>query len=162
MNYFFRVLLAMLLIGSSLGQASNDENSIAKSELQADNQTYSPGMGEIMAGIQLRHAKLWYSGIGGNWKLAEYELDEILEGLDDVKKYQPNFEGKPIAEMIGPITSESIKNLEQAIKVKNKGLFVKSFDGLSHACNACHATNGFGFIHIQRPVTPPLTNQRYK
>nr|SPS06284.1 conserved exported protein of unknown function [Candidatus Nitrotoga fabula] len=147
---------------SGLANAAGDAQADINPELSDVSQNYSPGVGEIMAGIQLRHAKLWYAGTGGNWKLAKYELDEIQEGLEDVKKYHPDFEGRPLAEMVGPITSGPVEKLAKAIQARQKVLFMKSFDGLSQACNTCHTVNGFDFIHIQRPVTQPFTNQRYK
>lgn len=39
---------------------------------------YIPGLGEIMAATQMRHAKLWFAGQAGHWPLAAYELDELL------------------------------------------------------------------------------------
>ncbi|CAE6709184.1 hypothetical protein [Candidatus Nitrotoga fabula] len=158
----FLNLLFFFVAFSGQAYAADDEQADINPELPDVSQNYSPGVGEIMAGIQLRHAKLWYAGTGANWKLAKYELDEILEGLEDVKKYHPDFEGRPLAEMIGPITSGPVEKLTKAIQARQKVLFMKSFDGLSQACNACHTANGFDFIHIQRPVSQPFTNQRYK
>ncbi len=43
---------------------------------------YAPGLGEIMGGIQTHHAKLWYAGINDNWKLAQYEIDELKERFE--------------------------------------------------------------------------------
>ncbi|MFZ1548751.1 MAG: hypothetical protein WAT12_16940 [Candidatus Nitrotoga sp.] len=161
MNFLLKVLSVFLLLYTNLAQASHDEAAGAKQESPAVNQAYTPGLGEIMVGIQLRHAKLWFAGLARNWRLAKYELDEILEGFDDAKKYQPDFKGKPIAEMIGQIISGPINKLEQAIESKDKAAFKKSFDGMSNACNACHTANGYDFISIQRPTTLPLTNQRF-
>lgn len=161
MNFFLKVLSVFLLLYINLAQASHDEPAGAKQKLPDVSQTYTPGIGEIMVGVQIRHAKLWYAGLAGNWRLAKYELDEILEGFEDAKKYQPDFKGKPIAEMIGLITSDPIKKLEQAIEAKDKAAFKKSFDGVSNACNVCHTTYGYDFISIQRPTTLPLTNQRF-
>ena len=45
--------------------------------------SYVPGMGEIMGATQMRHSKLWFAGNASNWKLANYELSEIGEGLED-------------------------------------------------------------------------------
>ncbi|HEU4718945.1 MAG TPA: hypothetical protein VFU15_13970, partial [Bacteroidia bacterium] len=50
--------------------------------------TYRPGFGEFMSGIQVHHAKLWFAGKEQNWKLADFELHEIMETVDDLKKYQ--------------------------------------------------------------------------
>jgi hypothetical protein len=112
-------------------------------------QSYTPGLGEFMSAIQLRHAKLWFAGKGKNWQLAAYELDELKEAFGDAARYQPEFKGQPIA------------RLEQAIEARDSPRFVKAYDSLSHACSACHQATGHGFISIQRPTFPPLTNQRY-
>ncbi len=50
-----------------------------------------PGLGEIMSVIQQHHAKLYYAGSLENWELADYQLDEIKEGLEDAAKYHPQF-----------------------------------------------------------------------
>lgn len=125
-------------------------------------QGYTPGLGEFMSAIQVRHAKLWFAGQGKNWPLAAYELDELKEAFEDAAKYQPNFKGKPIAAMIGPITTRPITQLEKAIDAKDTVRFAKAFDSLSNACTSCHQDAGYGFIAIQRPSFPPLTNQRFE
>src|SRR4051812_29415329 len=50
---------------------------------------YIPGLGEIMTLQQMRHLKLWFASQAGNWSLADYELDELKEGFEDVVKYSP-------------------------------------------------------------------------
>lgn len=122
---------------------------------------YVPGLGEFMAAIQLRHAKLWFAGKAKNWQLAAYELDELREVFEDAAKYQPEFKGKPIAELIGQVTNEPMASLEKAIRTKDATGFAKALDQLSAACTSCHQSTGYGFISIQRPVSPPLTNQRF-
>lgn len=122
---------------------------------------YVPGLGEIMGSIQMRHAKLWFAAKGGNWPFAAYELDELKEGFEDAISYQPDFKGKPIAEMVGPATQMPISELAKAIDEKNISHFVKAYDQLSRACSSCHQSAGRGFIVIQRPTAPPVTDQRY-
>lgn len=124
-------------------------------------QPYVPGLGEMMGAIQLRHAKLWYAGKVRNWELADYELGEIKEAFVDAATYQPVFKGRPVAEMLQPITNDAIVSVEKAIEAKNAAQFSKAFDHLSNACNTCHKSAGYGFISIQRPTTEPLTNQRF-
>ncbi|MEO6833090.1 MAG: hypothetical protein ABI378_11270, partial [Chitinophagaceae bacterium] len=41
--------------------------------------TYKPGFGEFMSGIQVHHNKLWFAGKNQNWALADFEIHEILE-----------------------------------------------------------------------------------
>ena len=36
-----------------------------------------------------------------------------------------------------------------------------AFDDLTDGCNACHAAANKPFIHIQRPTTPPFSNQDF-
>ena len=113
-----------------------------------------------MSAIQVRHAKLWFAGKGKNWPLAAYELDEVNEAFEDAAKYQPEFKGKPIAKIIEPMTAEPVAQLEKAIEAKDSIRFVRAYDSLTHACS-CHQATDHGFISIQRPTFPPLTNQRF-
>lgn len=122
---------------------------------------YTPGLGEIMGGIQLRHAKLWFAGEARNWELASYELGEIREAFEDAAKYQPAFKGRPIAQMIDPVINPPSAALEHAIKDRNPAQFSRAFDQLSSACVSCHRAAGYGFIVIRRPSSPPFTNQQF-
>lgn len=122
---------------------------------------YTPGLGEFMSAIQVRHAKLWFAGRGKNWQLAAYELGELKEGFADAAKYQPEFKGQPIAKIIEPMTAQPIAQIEKAIEAKDSARFVSAYDNLSRACSECHQNTDHGFIVIQRPTSPPLTNQRF-
>ena len=50
---------------------------------------YAPGLGEIMGGIQTHHAKLWFAALNNNWKLSEYEIDEIKERFEQAAELKP-------------------------------------------------------------------------
>ncbi|OGU49726.1 MAG: hypothetical protein A2199_10515 [Hydrogenophilales bacterium RIFOXYA1_FULL_63_33] len=152
--------LAIVSITHALAEVPEAERS--QPQPTTMNDAYTPGLGDFMGQIQMRHAKLWFAGKAKNWQLAAYELDEIKEAFEDVAKYQPNFKGRPIAEMIGPVTAQPIAQLEKAIDAKNPVRFAKAFDRLSNACTSCHQAAGYGFIAIQRPSFPPLTNQRFE
>src|SRR5262249_53615530 len=45
-----------------------------------------PRLGEMMVQQQMRHIKLWFAGDAGNWPLADYEIDQLKDGFDDVAK----------------------------------------------------------------------------
>lgn len=111
-------------------------------------EAYVPGLGEFMAAIQTRHAKLWFAGRAKNWELAAYELDELKEAFADAAKYQPDFKGKPIAELIGQVTNEPMEFLVKAIAAKDAQGFAKAMDRLSASCTSCHQSTGYGFILI--------------
>ncbi len=157
---FLFATLALVHVSPCVGRAASQEGTSTPSQ-RPEQQGYTPGLGEFMTAIQMRHAKLWFAGKGRNWELAAYELDEIKEAFEDVARYQPQYEGKPIAAMIGPIASGPIAQIEKAIDAHDFMGFVKAYDKLSHACSACHQATEHGFIRIKRPTFPPVTNQRF-
>lgn len=69
---------------------------------------YFLGVGELMGATQMRHAKLWFAGKSMNWLLAQYELGEIKEGLDDAVLYHPVFKNAPLS---GPFDNYMSKPL---------------------------------------------------
>jgi len=128
---------------------------------QPAKEPYQPGLGEFMTATQLRHAKLWFAGKNNNWALAAYEIDEIKEGLEDAAKYHANNDGVPVAELIKAIIDPRLEQLEKAIEGKSSTQFAAAFDELTNGCNGCHAKAGKPFIRIQRPTTPPVSNQNF-
>ena len=122
------------------------------------NDSYKSGLGEFMVGIQMHHAKLWFAGINNNWKLADFEVQEIHEALDDVKKYITDRpETKKIDMIFAPL--DSVTN---AIKLQNLALFKASFTSLTGTCNNCHRATEHEFNVITIPTTPPVSNQQFK
>lgn len=146
-----RTLIIALLASSLTGAVAADEQPTAE--------PYVPGFGEFMGATQVRHAKLWFAGEAENWELAAYELDEIREGLEDAVKLHPTHKDVPVAEMIKAKLDAPLGDVEKAIETKEKSRFTRAFDGLTAACNACHTEASYGFIKVQRPTRPPVSNQ---
>src|SRR5216110_2272082 len=113
------------------------------------NEPFKPGLGEIMTLQQMRHLKLWLAMQAGNWALADYELDELKEGFEDITKYYPTKDDVPVGTMA------------EAIEAKDKKNFAGGFDRLTASCNACHQASKKDFIRIQRPAGNPYTNQSF-
>lgn len=124
-------------------------------------EAYTPGMGDIMGATQMRHAKLWFAGSARNWELAQYELGELREGLDDAIAYHPVFKGAPVSGILDQYMSAPLANLAKAVQAKDITKFRSSFDSLTAACNSCHAAAEHGYIVIKRPNTPPFGNQEF-
>ena len=113
---------------------------------------YKPGLGEFMSGIQMHHAKLWFAGTEGNWPLADFELGEIKESIDDIKKYQSDrIEVKTIGMIDLPLAA-----LDSAVKQKGTAAFKTSYSLLTNTCNNCHRTNNFAFNVIKVPDEVPV------
>ena len=118
----------------------------------AASEPYVPKIGEIMALQQMRHIKLWFAGRAGNWLLADYEIDELKEGFDDVNK---QLGGDVVEQAVGA----RISALEKAVDAKDRVAFTTAFDNLTAGCNFCHRTLDHAFIVIQRPTSLPYSDQ---
>lgn len=121
------------------------------------NRSYRPGLGEFMMGVQVHHAKIWFAGKNQNWDLADFEVGEIKETLNDVKQYCTD---RPEIKSL-PIIYPALDSLSAAIKAKSPQQFEKSFIFLTRSCNDCHETTHHGFNVIKIPDVPPITNQLY-
>jgi hypothetical protein len=121
-------------------------------------ETYKPGFGEFMSGIQTHHAKLWFAGQNQNWLLADFEVHEIKESLDAIQKYCSE---RPEMKAIGMI-NPSIDSVNNAIQQKNFQLFKSSFILLTNTCNNCHKATDHGFNVVTVPTNLPVVNQDFK
>src|SRR5260370_42286454 len=119
------ILFALFMLSACGQQNANTQNLQSRVDsLQLKlNDTYKPGLGEFMLGIQLHHAKLWFAGQNKNWELADFEVHEIGESLDDIKKYCMD---RPEIKSIGMI-DPAINNINEAIKQRDLQLFKKGF-----------------------------------
>ena len=138
-------------------QASPYVDSLAL-EVKHISETYRPGLGEIMSGIQLHHAKLWFAGTNSNWKLAQYEIDEIKERLQQATDIETD---RPEVKTIGMI-NPAVDSVAASIQDKNLPGFKKDFELMTATCNNCHVANKFEFNVITIPNSPPVSNQDFK
>jgi hypothetical protein len=151
MKSIFAALLATLLLAAGLACAQQGGKQSEASVEEAEN---LPRLNEIMVQQQLRHIKLWFAGDAGNWPLADYEIDQLKDGFDDVAKLL----GGDLAQQY---VSGAISQLEKAVESKDHEAFVSTFDRLSAGCNSCHHTLDHAFIVIQRPVLLPYSDQNF-
>ena len=143
------VLAAAVLLATPLAASAEEQKG------------FTPGLGEIMTLQQMRHLKLWFAGRAANWDLADYELDELKEGYEDITKYYPTKDDAPTGPMAAAIVEKEVAELDKAIKAKNAKGFVAAFDKLTASCNACHQASKKEFIVVQRPAANPYANQSF-
>ena len=122
---------------------------------------FTPGLGEIMTLQQMRHLKLWFAGQAGNWPLADYELDELKEGYEDIVKYFPTKDDVPTGPMASAIIEKEVADLNKAIEAKDRKQFAAAFEKLTASCNACHQSSKKPFIVVQRPTANHYANQSF-
>ena len=113
-----------------------------------------PKISEIMTQQQIRHIKLWFAGDAGNWPLADYEIDQLKDGFDDVNE---QLGGDTVEKAVaGPISA-----LEKAVEAKDRAAFIRAYDQLTAGCNSCHRALDHGFIVIRRPASRPYGDQSF-
>lgn len=122
---------------------------------------YEPGLVEFMMHVQAHHAKLWLAGNARNWDLADYQVDELKELLEDIAKRIPVYRDVPVGKMIEANTMGPIGDIEAAIKASDSKAFASAFDKLTAACNSCHEAANRAFIVVQRPATSPFPSQSF-
>lgn len=157
----FYPFLLWFLILTACNQAGNNSRTLndrIDSLQQKLNDTYKPGFGEFMSGIQVHHAKLWFAGINNNWELADFEIHEIMEALDDLQKFQPERTETKSLPMLNP----ALDSLNRAIQQKNIIAFKNSFILLTNTCNNCHKAVNYSFNEVKIPETPPFSNQVFE
>ncbi|HRI61228.1 MAG TPA: hypothetical protein PK228_15920 [Saprospiraceae bacterium] len=157
-----KVLVSLIMAATMTMNACQDQNAeVTALKSRVDDlekqlaETYKPGFGEFMSGIQVHHAKLWFAGLNQNWKLADFEVHEIMEALEDLQKYQS---GRTETRLI-PTLNPAIEGVNEAIKKQDVISFKSSYMSLTEACNNCHRDVNYEFNMVKIPDRPPFSNQ---
>jgi len=153
----FTILVLFASCGGQNAELNNMQAKVDSLQKQLDG-VYRPGLGEFMTGIQTHHAKLWFAGKNANWKLADFEIHEIMESLDDIQKYNQD---RPEIKSIGMI-APALDSINNAIKQKDTVSFRRSFVLLTNTCNNCHRATDHEFNVVIVPSGLPVLNQDFK
>ena len=143
---------------TSKQQSANLSNDEILAQLKFIKEKYRPGLGEIMSGVQMHHAKLWFAVLNENWKLADYEIKEIKERFQQAADLETD---RKEAGNI-PMIYNNVDSVLYTIQQKDIVAFKSSFQSLTNACNNCHRTVNFGFNVVMIPTSLPVTNQDFK
>ena len=154
---FFSIILIFVACSNHKDNTQILQNQRDSLQHKLDN-SYKPGFGEFMTSIQMHHAKLWFAGQNKNWKLADFEVHEIEETLENIQKFNNDrIEVKSIG-MINP----AMDSINSAIQRKNIKSFTSSFNLLTNTCNNCHKTTEHEFNIVTIPSSLPVVNQSFK
>ena len=157
-------ILTLALFCTLIGCQSKVDDDVVKLQNQIDKlkselaETYKPGFGDFMGTIQVHHSKLWFAGENENWELADFEIHEIRENMEDIQKYQANRAESKLMSMITP----ALDSVSQAIQKQNLEQFRSSFRLLTNSCVTCHNDTKHEFIQIQVPNINVFSNQKFK
>jgi len=157
-------LFAVLLVGglAACGPPSGVSEERLEEAIVALEERFTPGLHSLMVEVGQRHASLWFAGEFGNWALADYYLHELEELVEEIEELHPMYHEVPVAELLQEMTQPSVDRLEDAVELEDSAAFVRAFDELTAACNACHVASDRAALVIQRPASPPLTNIRFR
>ena len=111
-----------------------------------------------MSSIQIHHNKLWFAGQNQNWKLADFEIHEITEALDDIQKYLPERSESRMTRLLRPV----LDSVADAVRLHDVHLFTNRYTSLTNTCNTCHRATSFEVTIIKIPDQPPFSNQQFK
>jgi len=154
---FIFFLLTLMACSSNPDNTSALQEQVDSLQDKLDN-SYKPGLGEFMSGIQVHHAKLWFAGTDNNWKLADFEIKEIQEAIGDIRSFNTD---RPEVESIG-IINPAIDSITKAIQLRDQAMFRSSYTLLTNSCNNCHRATRHEFNVITIPTTPPFSNQSFQ
>jgi predicted MPP superfamily phosphohydrolase len=158
-----RELLFLLLLTGLFACSHNtkDYNALKNKIDSLENklaETYKPGFGELMSAVQVHHEKLWFAGINDNWKLADFEIHEINESLEDIKKFQSD---RPESKDLDMINS-GLDLIKTSIKEQNTLMFKNAYSILTNTCNECHKVTDFEFNIVKIPEAQSFSNQEFR
>lgn len=109
-----------------------------------------PGLGTVMMEYSKRFWIMYYAAKNGNWELADYELEEMLEIQEVGETTRPN-----MAKALKGFEEAYLTPLKQAIENRDWDAFQQAYNNAIKGCNACHAGTGHPYIKYVLPDTPP-------
>jgi len=160
MKYITLFLLTLSFLSCSQPSDQNTQklqNRITKLEKQIAH-SYKPGFGELMGNIQTHHAKLWFAGINKNWKLADFEIHELIENVENITLFNADRKESALVDMINP----DLDSLKTSIKNKDFKAFKNHYIAMTHTCNKCHSLTHFDFNIVTVPKVSSFSNQEFK
>jgi cytochrome c553 len=104
------------------------------------------GFDITMMQTSYRYNEIYWAGQDENWGYADYQLHEMLEGLEDGFVRRPEREASA-----AQFVDQAAPRLLQAIEAGDKAAFQESFIRFASSCNTCHAMEDMPFIQVIIP-----------
>jgi len=142
--------------GISAGELAALKADVARLKSIATDQSHT------MADVSYHFSNLWFAGQAENWPLAQFYSDETHSHLRWAVRVIPrrkDRDGRDV-DLDGILTTfeqTSLKDLDDAIKSKDKARFTAAYKAQMENCMACHRASAKEFIRLhlpERPETP--------
>lgn len=118
-----------------------------------------PDQSHAMADVGYHFANLWFAGQNANWPLAQFCSDEVRSHLKWAVRIIPkrkDAEGREVdlGGILGGLETSTLKDLDQAVKAKDKEKFSIAYKAQMEGCMACHRTTNKPYIRLHVPERP--------
>lgn len=104
------------------------------------------GLNGVMREIAYRMPIAFWAASGGNWGLAQYQLNRLRMAMETAELDNPEHRN-----MLAEFETKHRDPLAEAVAAKNVAIFNRRFVRAIDGCNLCHAKLGLGFLHYQVP-----------
>lgn len=124
-----------------------------------------PDQAHAMQDVGYHFSNLWFAGDKEHWDLAQFYWNETRSHLRWAVRIIPirkDNAGKEIklADILQAVENTPLKQLEDAIKAKEKPAFQQAYRATLEGCYACHKASDKPYLRPQVPQTPetPIIN----
>lgn len=148
----FGGVLGLVAVASAVAVAAETSRDIYKGSAEQRLDALAavqPGLGTVMREYGSRFTEMYFAAKGGNWRLAQYQLKEMLESQEVGEATRPNR-----AAALKGFEAEYLVPLRDSLKKKDFPAFEAGFRQAAAGCNGCHAGTGHGFVRYVLPQAP--------
>ncbi len=111
-----------------------------------------PGMARLMKEIGERYHILYFAAKGGNWKLAQHELKQIISLMKAGVTLRPKY-----SHDITSFIQTNLNPITDSIEAREWKAFESAYKKGIDESNKLHEKYGYGFIRYVMPKNPPET-----
>jgi len=121
-----------------------------------------PDQAHAMQDVDYHFTNLWFAAQQGNWPLAQHYLNETRSHLRwavriiPVRKDGAGNQVK-LEDILQAVENSALKQLEEAIKVKDRGKFVAAYEFTLTGFYSCHKASDKPFLRPRIPEHPATT-----
>ncbi len=149
------VLLALttaLLGGAAVAKDIKDWRKSGSAQQKLENLVeIVPSTAQIMVDVGARYQNIYWAGKLGQWRFAQYQLDELTEMIEVLQLASPKRE-----QTAQVFLDEALGQFKPAIEKQDWVSFERAFNHMRAHCIQCHEANDHAYIVPPRhPVTAP-------
>jgi hypothetical protein len=113
----------------------------------------------VMSDVAYHFSNLWFAAQNDNWPLAQFYADETRSHLRWAVRVIPmrkDRDGRDVdlKGILDALEQSSLKDLDQAVKARDKTTFTTAYKRQLENCMACHRAASKEYIHLHIPQRP--------